>query len=307
MYPPVPPRSRKSGIYLTVAASLIWGTSFPGVKWGLEYAGNDILFLWLRFLVASAVTLTIVLLMKRISLSLFREPAIWLIGALNAGAFMGQYVGLNYTTASNAALLIDINVVAVAIVSYFAFKERIGAVKAGGIAAGMVGVALITAESGLSFRESQLAGDFLVLLAGWGWAFFIVLNKKMLERRSAVELSSAIIAATTLWLVLPVAYVYATGADFTIEAPGWAGIVYLGVMCTSVATLLWAMGLEGVSATASATIMLVEVITALAIAAALLGETMGAAAISGAALILGAIYLVSYKDRGAGVMVATHG
>jgi drug/metabolite transporter (DMT)-like permease len=78
-------------------------------------------------------------------------------------------------------------------------------------------------------------------------------------------------------------------------------------MCTSVATLLWAMGLEGVSATASATIMLVEVITALAIAAALLGETMGAAAISGAALILAAIYLVSYKDRGAGVMAATHG
>jgi len=307
MYCPMPPRSRRSGVYLTVVASLIWGTSFPGVKWGLEYAGNDVLFLWLRFVMASAVTLSVVLLMRRMSLSVFREPVIWLIGALNAGAFIGQYVGLNYTTASNAALLIDINVVAVAIVSYFAFRERVGKVKAAGIAAGMVGVALITAESGLSFRESQLMGDLMVFLAGWGWAFFIVLNKKMLERRNAVELSSAVIAATTLWLVLPVAYLYGAGADFSIEAAGWAGIVYLGIMCTSVATLLWAMGLEGVSATASATIMLIEVITALAIAAALLGETMGAAAIAGAALILTAIYLVSYRDRDAGIMAATHG
>jgi drug/metabolite transporter (DMT)-like permease len=303
----MPPRSRTSGVYLTVAASLIWGTSFPGVKWGLEYAGNDVLFLWLRFLVASAVTLTVVILMKRISLSVFREPVIWLIGALNAGAFIGQYVGLNYTTASNAALLIDINVVAVAIISYFAFRERIGGVKAAGVAAGMVGVALITIESGLSFRESQLMGDLMVFLAGWGWAFFIVINKKILARRNAVELSSAIIAATTIWLVLPVAYLYGTGADFTVEALGWGGIVYLGIMCTSVATLLWAMGLEGVSATASATIMLLEVITALAIAAALLGETMGAAAIAGAALILAAIYLVSYKDKDARIMTATHG
>jgi len=303
----MPPRSRRSGVYLTVAASLIWGTSFPGVKWGLDYAGNDVLFLWLRFVVASAVTLSVVLLMRRMSLSVFREPVIWFIGALNAGAFIGQYVGLNYTTASNAALLIDINVVAVAIVSYFAFKERVGKVKAAGIAAGMVGVALITAESGLSFRESQLMGDLMVFLAGWGWAFFIVLNKKTLERRNAIELSSAVIAATTLWLVLPVAYLYGAGADFTIEPTGWVGVVYLGIMCTSVATLLWAMGLEGVSATASATIMLLEVITALAIAAALLGETMGAAAIAGAALILAAIYLVSYRDRDAGIMAATHG
>jgi drug/metabolite transporter (DMT)-like permease len=64
-------------------------------------------------------------------------------------------------------------------------------------------------------------------------------------------------------------------------------------MCTSTAILLWAMGLEGVSATASATIMLIEVVTALVLSFLFLEEVLGDTAIVGAALVLAAIYLVA--------------
>jgi drug/metabolite transporter (DMT)-like permease len=110
-------RGHSTAVVLTALASLIWGTSFPGVKWGLDYVGNDMLFLWLRFAVATVVTLSIVLWLKRFSFAVLREPVVWLIGGLNSAAFVAQYVGLNYTTASKTALLVDINVVAVAIIS----------------------------------------------------------------------------------------------------------------------------------------------------------------------------------------------
>jgi drug/metabolite transporter (DMT)-like permease len=70
-------------------------------------------------------------------------------------------------------------------------------------------------------------------------------------------------------------------------------ILYLGLFCTSIATLLWAMGLEGVSATASATIMLIEVLTALTLSIGVLGETMSVAAAFGGVLVLLAIFLVA--------------
>ena len=290
-------RGYSSAIMLTVFASLIWGTSFPAVKWGLGYVGNDVFFLWLRFVVAAVVTLSIVLWLKRFSFSVLRRPIVWLIGGVNVAAFITQYVGLNYTTASKTALLVDINVVAVAIISYFVFSERIGAKKACGIALGIAGVVLITGDGGFSFDRSEFIGDLLVYGCGWLWAFFIILNKKMLAHYSAVELSSSTIVTSVVWLLIPVTYLYLAGADFTVEAPAWVAIIYLGVVCTSVAILLWAMGLEGVSATSSATIMLLEIVTALVISMSLLEESLRPIAAIGAALVLVSVYLVASGDK----------
>ncbi len=291
-------RERGNAILLTVVASLLWGTSFPGTKWGLGYVGNDVFFLWLRFLIATAVTLSVVLYFRKISLSIFRNPVIWLIGALNAGGFLMQYAGLTITTASKTSLLVDINVVAVAIISFFVFRERLGKLQVSGIMVGCLGILLLTLNDELVFDPDQLVGDIIVFMAGWSWAFFIVLNKKLLDKHTGVELSSAAIVTCMVWLTLPTGYLFLTGADFSIQANGWAAIIYLGLACTSVATLLWALGLEGVSATASATIMLIEVLTALAISFTLLDETMSAAAALGAALVLAAIYLVAATGSG---------
>lgn len=293
----MPPRDHRNAVLLTTFASLIWGTSFPGVKWGLAFAGNDIVFLWLRFLVASATTLAIVLLVRRFSFKVLKDPMIWLVGSLNAGAFVAQYVGLTLTTASKTALLVDINVIAVAILSFFAFRERLGRLQSVGILAGVVGIVLLTVDGGFSFAEDEFLGDIVVYLSGWGWAFYIVLNKRLLERYSAIEISTAAIVTSAIWLAAPVGYLGASGADFTIEPMAWVAIVYLGILCTSVAMLLWAMGLEGVSATASATIMLLEIVTALVISITMLHETLEQLAIVGAALILAAVYLVASTGR----------
>lgn len=291
-------RDMKSGIVLTVLASLIWGTSFPGIEWGLSYVGNDIFFLWLRFLIASAVTMSVVLYFRKFRLAVMREPIIWLIGGLNTAGFILQYVGQTYTNASKTSLLVDINIVAVAIVSYFVFNERLSRKQLGGIALGSFGVILVasssaTTEGGISFDVDQLLGDILVYIAGWCWAFFIIISKKTLAKHGPVEISSGAILVCMLMLVPAVAYLHFAGADFSVEPNGWFAAAYLGVFCTSAAILLWAMGLEAVSATASATIMLIEVVTALAISFTLLGETLSDVAVVGAICVLAAIYLVA--------------
>jgi drug/metabolite transporter (DMT)-like permease len=291
-------RDMKSGIILTVLASLIWGTSFPGIDWGLGFVGNDIFFLWIRFLIASAVTMSVVLYLKKFDLSVFREPIIWIIGGLNTAGFVLQYVGQTITNASKTSLLVDINIVAVAVISYFVFSERLGRKQLGGIVLGSFGVVLVASSSateggGLSFDAGQFLGDVLVYLAGWCWAFFIIVSKKTLARHGAVEISSGAIVVCTLMLVPAVAYLGLTGADFTMESNGWLAAAYLGVFCTSAAILLWAMGLEAVSATASATIMLIEIVTALVISYFWLDERLSDASFAGAVCVLAAVYLVA--------------
>jgi drug/metabolite transporter (DMT)-like permease len=292
-------RDRKDAILLTVFASLIWGTSFPGTKWGLEFIGNDVLFLFLRFVIATAITLSVVLYLRKLSLSIFRNPIIWLIGGFNALGFIMQYVGLTITTSSKTALLVDINIVAVAIISYFAFRERLGRPQVVGIVIGMVGVFFLTLNEEMVFDPEQIVGDVIVYVAGWCWAFFIIFSKKMLEKHNGLEVSSAAIATCMVWLSFPMIYLAATGGgDFSVEPLGWAAIVYLGLFCTSIATLLWALGLEGVSGTESATIMLVEVVTALILGLTLLAETFSTIAAFGGGLVLLAIYLVAGTGQG---------
>jgi drug/metabolite transporter (DMT)-like permease len=292
-------RDRTNAILLTVFASLVWGTSFPGTKWGLDFIGNDVLFLWLRFIVATTITLAVVLYLRRLSLGIFRNPIIWLIGGFNAMGFVMQYVGLTITTASKTALLVDINVVAVAIISYFAFRERLGRSQIVGVVIGMLGVFFLTLNKDLVFDSEQLIGDVIVYVAGWSWAFFIILTKKLLDKHNGIEISSAAIATCMAWLTIPTVYLLVTGGgDFSIEPLGWVAIAYLGLFCTSIATLLWALGLEGVSGTESATIMLIEVVTALILAIGLLGESMSLAATFGGALVMLAIFLVAGTGAG---------
>ncbi|HEX9907726.1 MAG TPA: DMT family transporter, partial [Thermoplasmata archaeon] len=142
-------------------------------------------------------------------------------------------------------------------------------------------------------NSEQLVGDMLVYMSGWSWAFFIVLSKRLMSKHSAVEISSGAIASCTVFLAPAVLCVYLSGADLSVDPQGWVAIVYLGILCTSAATLLWAMGLEGISATASATIMLIEVITALVLSIGFLDESLGLAAGIGAALVMASIYLVT--------------
>lgn len=291
-------RDRRNAIYLTVLASLVWGTSFPGTKLGLDYVGNDVFFLWLRFAAACVITLSVVLYLGKMSLSIFRNPMIWMIGGFNAAGFLLQYVGLTITTASKTALLVDINVVAVAILSYFYFRERLGRTQVAGIVCGTVGVFFLTLNKDLVFDPDQILGDVMVYVAGWSWAFFIIFNKKMLDKHTGIEISSAAITSCAIWLTIPTGYLLATGADFSIQVEGYAFVLYLGLFCTSIATLLWALGLEGVSATASATIMLVEVLTALAISILVLKETMSSAAAFGGLLVMMSIFLVAGTGGG---------
>jgi drug/metabolite transporter (DMT)-like permease len=292
------PRDKRNAIFLTVLASLVWGTSFPGTKLGLGHVGNDVFFLWMRFAVACVITLSVVLYLGKMSLSIFKNPMIWMIGGFNAAGFLLQYVGLTITTASKTALLVDINVVAVAILSFFYFRERLGRTQVAGILCGMVGVFFLTLNKDLVFDPDQIVGDVLVYAAGWSWAFFIIFNKKLLDKHTGVEISSAAIASCAVWLTIPTGYLLVSGADFSIEIEGYAFVLYLGLFCTSIATLLWALGLEGVSATASATIMLVEVLTALAISILVLKETMSSAAVFGGLVVLISIFLVAGTGGG---------
>jgi drug/metabolite transporter (DMT)-like permease len=290
-------RVKRAGIAATAGAAILWGTSFPATKAALPSFGDPLFFAAVRVAIAAIVSLLLLQLLGRSNWKIYRSPVIWIIGVTNAVGIALQNYGMNLTSASKTVLLVDINVVIVAFLSFWLFKERFGVRKSAGVVAGIAGVVLLTYTPDMALGSSETLGDILVFMSGVMYAIFIVTVKKTLGTVDALGVSMAAIASSAVLLIIPCAIMVPAGLmDPRIDLGGIAPMLYLAIACTTIAYYLWAFGLKRLTATSSSIILLLEIVAGLAVSFSLLGEGLNSFAVVGAAFIVGAIILVS--DRG---------
>jgi drug/metabolite transporter (DMT)-like permease len=283
---------------MTLASGVLWGTSFVAIQWGLDDGFDPMMFAALRFVVATVAALAFVLAVGSVDAYLLRSPYVWALGLVNAAGYAFQYYGLELTTSTKAALITNLSMVLVAPMSHVWLGERFTWTKAAALVAMVPGVFLLTTAGDLStIGGSQFLGDMLILCAGASWAVYILVNKRLLDTTDAATGPLTLwIMATTVVFMLPPALVI-TGGDVTaggsVGAAGWAGVVYTGVGCSTVAYLLFTHGLRGVTATVSAILLLVQVLVAAALDYAVYGRGLAPVALVGAGIILVAMALVS--------------
>lgn len=285
-------KDRRSALFLTILAGVLWGTSFPAIKIGLEFV-DPYMFVFLRMSLASALALLIVFITKNLNVSLAKEKLIWCLGLLNGFSYLIQYVGMNYTTASKSSLLVNLSAIWVAVLSWLILKERFSKKKISGIALGIIGVFFVTTNlDPLTLTQGMILGDGLVFLAGIIWSFFMIYNKKLVDTYNVIQFMPWLFLATTLPLIPFIPFsTNISLLNFSIEA--WMIIIYTAAFCWVVPYYLWIRGLKHISPATSTVILLIEVITAIAISIFLLGDPFTLISGIGASLILLAIILVS--------------
>jgi drug/metabolite transporter (DMT)-like permease len=288
-----PMKSKNYAIAVTVLASLVWGTSFPVIKVGLSFI-DSYSFAFLRLIIASIAILAISVPLKKFQPSLFKNKLIWFLGISNAIGFVLQYVGMNYTTASKTVLLVDSDVIIVALLSWLTFKERFSNRMKAAVVLGFLGALLLVTGGNVSeLTGGELLGDILVFLAGVVWAFFMIWNKSLVSKGvDAIAMTSCVMPATAIML-LPSALILGSMNLSILATEGWGTIVYTGVFCSTVAYSLWTVGLKRLSVTISAIVLLLEVVFAIVLSFWLLGESFTIIAAIGATLILFSILLAS--------------
>lgn len=282
-------------VYL-VLSGVLWGTSFVTIKIALNNDVDPIYFALLRFVVGSSAIVAVVLWLRRWDSKLLIRPLIVFNAFLNALSFALQNVGMASTSATNSVLLVNTNVGIVAILAAIFLAEAITKRIIAGIFLGMLGVLFISTGGDLSaIYSGTFWGNLLVLMAGWVWAFYIVFQKKILDRGTDVlMLTAAIMILTTIFLV-PMTLLFTT--DYSIPSPmGWIAVLYIGLVCTFAANLLYNAGLQRVKASVSSVILLVEVVSGMFFAMAILGEMPTAVTAVGGGLILLSIAIISFGN-----------
>ena len=210
----------------------------------------------------------------RLSTPHLREWDTWTLGIFNGLAFLCQFVGLQYTTASKGALLNNINVVFIALLSVRFLKERIGGFLVASLLLGLLGVFMVTTDGNPgNLVGGEMKGDLTIFAAGIIWSFYIVLQKRMVSTRDVniLELTTWIVLITSIVTFAPA--LLDPGLP-TISGTGWLLIVYLAAFCTLGAFILWIMGLQKLSATSTSILVLLEVFWALFLAWWFLGESI---------------------------------
>lgn len=188
----------------------------------------------------------------------------------------------------------------VALVSVARGYERFGVRLALGLALATGGVALL-AMPGAGWRHGGLPAGHL---AGLAWSFgsafchaLVVLGNARMPARLGAATASAWGMAVAALCMLAIAW--PAGITWPGGAVQWLGVVYTGVVTTSVAYLAFAWGARRLSPTAAVVGTLVEPLVAALLAALLLAEPMAPRQWTGAAVLALAMLLLAWRAEAA--------
>ena len=282
-------------VFLTITAGVMWGTSFPAIKIGLSYM-DPYMFVFLRFLLASAIMLLIMIILRKITFPAKQKKLILFLGLANGVAYLLQYVGMVSTSAAKAALFINLSAIWVALLSPKFVGEKLGQRKTLGVIAALVGIVLVTTNMDFSLlSEGQMVGDLLLITSGIVWAFFMIYNKTLVIKGNDILQSLTWILPITLLPMLP--FVSPSSGQIPgLPLQAWLAIVYTATVCWIIPYCLWLEGLKHISASTSTILLLTEILVATIISVALLNEMLTLVSVVGAVFIVAAIVLVSYRS-----------
>jgi drug/metabolite transporter (DMT)-like permease len=287
--------SRRRDYVFVILASVFWGTAFPATKFIVD-AVNPLLITAARLGVGALVGFGILAVLRRLEWRFLRDPLVWLLGFLNALAFNFQNVGLVYTTASKTALLVNVNVVFIAILMAAVYKERITGSRALGILLGLGGVVVLATKlSPAALVGGEFLGDALVFGSGFVWSFYILGVKIEVDRGGDyIALTATVLATTTVFAVIPLLFMPLALPSTPLS---WTVVAYLGLVPTFLPMLLYTLSLRTISPTVSSLLVLLEIVVAAALAVLLFGEVLDAFTLAGGALILFGTYVTTIGEQ----------
>ena len=274
---------------ILVLVSLVWAGSFVVVKIGTRNI-SPIHIGFLRFLVATPLMFLVILLKKmkprRVN---YKDLPAFVILALTGVTllYVFQFTGIKYTTASTSAVLINTNVMFIAILSFLILRESFTLKKVVGIILGFLGATIIVTNGYLDIGSSFL-GDVLILLSAFCWAVYSIMGKRLLERYNPLTLNTYAFALGTVFYLPFVINDF--GAIFFIPLEGWLIILYLALFCSVFGYVAWYFVLSHVDASKAAIFLnLIPLFTILL--SLLIGEIVTMFLIAGAVCIIYGIYL----------------
>lgn len=280
-------------IELVILGSL-WGSSFLVTRISVDELGPVVLTM-LRAFVASLALAP--LMFAGGHWQSFRQNwgHILVIGIISTALpFICLSTATQYSTAGFASILNSLMPIFSAIIAWMWLKETLSMSAITGIVLGFLGVVVMLADT------HSISSDFLLLpiLAGMGASLFYALNgnytRRFVQDVSPVALSAGCQFFACLCLLPPA---WADWPDTPVSLQAWMCMVYLGVVCTGVAFILYFRLLRNVGVANTALVTYLVPVFAMLFGVVFLDETITWPMVAGAVCILTGIAMTTGLAR----------
>jgi len=223
-------------------------------------------------------------------------PQLALLGFL--GVFLNQVlfiVGLNYTTPTNAAILMpSIPAFAVGMAALLGL-ERIGPYRLLGVILAICGALVILDPTRFSLGESTLFGNLLILLNCLSYATFLVLQRPVLRQLPWQTVIAGAFVFGTLGVL-------AVGGTTLVKLPAsslspttWMGVLYILIFPTALSYLLNSWAIQRSSALLAAAYTTLQPLLTALLSRFFLSEILTGRQAIGFALIASGLWCVSWR------------
>ena len=241
---------------ILILVSFIWAGSFIAVKITVDEI-SPINLAFIRFLIAAPFMFLIILLRKKDKRIPKKElPSLAILGLSGVTLiYIFQYIGIEYTTASTASVLINANVIFIAILSAIFLREQFSIKKAAGVALSFFGVIVVifaqTTNETIEFSDLFLIGCILVLLSAACWAIYSIVGKRILAKYDPITVTAYAFAIGTVFY-LPFISLDIFPVIQNISFNGWMAVLYLALLSSVFGYIAWYYALSKTEASKAA-------------------------------------------------------
>lgn len=295
---------------------LVWGINFPVLKAALGAMHPHVVNIF-RFFVSAGVLGAVYVVRRDTWDAGFFAPLrtharqIVTLGLLGYVAYQVSFIiGIDYTSAGSAALIMASAPLWTAILSRIAGYERLGYIAWVGLLVSLVGTGLVIAAGADTALSGSLFGNLLMLLAAVLWGAYTAFNKTVVHDVSPTGATFfGILIALPFLTAIGLPY-WGTVAWLAVDAWVWGAIVFSGGLSTGIAFAIWNTAVKTVGPSNTAVYSNLVPLVALLGGIVVLGEVITWPQIAGGVLIIGGLFIMRWerrRSRRAMEHVAQHG
>lgn len=288
------------GFLILVVLTMLWGLNYPAIK--IANLGFSPVFnTFLRSSIASAFGIVYCLSIREPlfhrDIRLFHG---FMVGLMFGLEFVCIYLGMRYTDAARAAVLLYCSPFVVVIGAYLFLGEKLTFTKVLGLLFAFTGLYLVFLGKPRSWTPLMLLGDLLQLIAGFLWGATTLYIKKYLADR---------VHPIHTFLYQLVFSVPVTFACALILEPRWiigvsgavvTAIIYSSIVVAFVSYLMWFKLIHTYPVSELAVFTCLSPVFGVIASAVILSEQLTGGLILGLFFVSAGIYVTNHRKRQGG-------